>query len=124
MSLGMRVPFYQIALKAMGYQRFQRLFITSRLGGKTPTSIKYAKHQGQLVNLAVGAIAGGDNCLLRSVMLSRRLAKLGYAPDIMFGIGRSDSAFQAHSWVEVEGIVVNDKDDVAQTHTIFEAPNK
>ncbi len=123
-SFGLRVPFYQLALKSFGYQRFQSVFIKSRSGEKTANSIEHAKHQGHLVNIAVGGMAGSDNCLLRSVMLSRHLTKAGYAPQIVFGVGKGGYAFQAHSWVEVEGVVVNDRGDVAQAHAIFEAPNK
>ena len=120
---GVRVPVYQLALKALGYERFQRIFISSRTGGKTPRSIQHAKHQGQLVNMAVGAIAGGDNCLLRSVILSRHLTKRGYAPEVIFGTRKDGSTFQAHSWVEVDGIVINDRADISQSHAIFEAPS-
>ena len=124
LSYGVRVPVYQLALIVMGYERFQRIFIPSQLSGRTPKSIEYAKHHGQLVNMAVGAIAGGDNCLLRSVILSRHLAKRGYAPEVIFGTRKDCSSFQAHSWVEVDGLVVNDRDDIALSHALFEAPNK
>jgi len=123
-SLGLRVPVYRLALKALGYERFHIRFITSCLSTKTPPSIDQAKHQGQLVNMAVSAIAGRDNCLLRSVMLSRRLAKQGLATKIIFGVGKEEAAFQAHSWVEVEGVVINDREDIAQMHAVFETPNK
>lgn len=119
--IGLRVPFYQLALKALGYQRFQRLFINSRTGQKMPGSIEHAKRQGRLVNMAVGGMIGGDKCLLRSVMLARHLTKTGYAPKIKLGVGKENSDFQAHSWVEVDGIVVNDRDGIAESHSIFEA---
>lgn len=74
--------------------------------------------------MAVRATAGDDNCLLRSVMLARYLAKHGYAPKIIFGMGKDGANFQAHSWVELGGLPVNDRDNIAQSHAIFEASIK
>jgi len=124
MLFGLRVPFYIIGLKVFGYQRVRDFKPGSIRGNNKITSIDYAKHQGKLVNMAVSAIAGGDNCLLRSVMLGRHLEKAGIAPQIIFGLEKHGLEFKAHSWVEVDGIVVNDRDDIATSHTVFEGPNK
>lgn len=123
-SFGLRVPIYKLGLSLLGYHRFQKHFIKLPLTAQPEQFLTYAKHQGLLINMAVSGVAGGENCLLRSVMLTRRLGKLGYRPEIKFGIDRNNSRFQAHSWVEVDGIVLNDRDSVAENHVIFEARNK
>lgn len=47
-----------------------------------------------------------DQCLWRSVAMARYLLRLGYRPDLIFGVG--DRPFGAHCWVQHGEIVLND----------------
>lgn len=70
-------------------------------------------------------------CLLRSLVLVRFLARKGIACDVRIGLpadqpGRDlpgeEPGFSAHAWVECDGVVLNDRDDVAARFTPFDAP--
>jgi hypothetical protein len=115
-----RVPFYWVALRTMGFKRFQRLFLADTQGSAANTDIEAAKRQGFLINKAVRFAAGRDQCLLRSVMLARALGRQGYDPRIRFGVRRGQGDFLAHSWVEIDGIPVNDKASIADGHHTLE----
>lgn len=115
----MRVPFYQLSLKVFGFQRVSKLSPPAPNPDAAPLKIDAAKRQGQLINLAVQAVAGPDNCLLRSVMLVRSLARTGLHPEIKFGIGRKPEDFLAHCWVELDGIPINDAECVQEDHYVF-----
>lgn len=120
MSYAMKIPFYQFALNKLGYNRFQELFLNSRADIHVEDDVDYAKRHGQLINFAVNGVAGADNCLLRSVMLTRMLKRKGLPVEIKFGVKKNNDAFQAHSWVEFDGVPVNDGDNVNKYH-VFEA---
>lgn len=59
-------------------------------------------------------------CLLRSLALGWFLARAGIPFDLRIGVGGNsvaatrDGDFQAHAWVEVDGIVINDRPDIAE----------
>ena len=123
MSYAMKIPFYQFALNKLGYNRFQELFLNSRADIHVEDDVDYAKRHGQLINFAVNGVAGADNCLLRSVMLTRMLKRKGFHPEIRFGVRKNTDAFLAHSWVELEGRAINDQSDVAERHNSFKTTN-
>ena len=119
MSYAMKIPFYQFALNKLGYNRFQELFLNSRADIHVEDDVDYAKRHGQLINFAVNGVAGADNCLLRSVMLTRMLKRKGFPVEIKFGVKKNTDAFMAHSWVEFGGVPVNDGDNTSKYH-VFE----
>jgi hypothetical protein len=70
-------------------------------------------------------------CLLRSLALAHLLGRRGIAAEVRIGLpverSTRDSSgagpdFPAHAWVEFDGVVLNDRDDVASRFTPFEAP--
>ena len=67
-------------------------------------------------------------CLLRSLALGWLLAKRGISFDIRIGVpyGKAKTqvgeavSFSAHAWVEHAGIVLNDRQDIAENFSAFE----
>ena len=66
-------------------------------------------------------------CLLRSLALGWYLGRLGIAFEIRIGLpAGTESAlakpdFSAHAWVEHAGEVLNDRADIAQAYSVFDA---
>ena len=63
-------------------------------------------------------------CLLRSLALGWFLARRGIPFELRIGVpgsGVADRAvdFTAHAWVEVEDVVLNDSQDVAEKYQAF-----
>lgn len=62
-------------------------------------------------------------CLPRSLVLWWLLRRRGIETDLRIGVRRGkDHGFEAHAWVEYQGIPVNDKRDVQQEFTPFNEP--
>lgn len=55
--------------------------------------------------IASRVVPGARNCLVRSLAVYRLLVRGGRAPVLRIGV-RTDDAFAAHAWVEVDGEVV------------------
>lgn len=61
-------------------------------------------------------------CLSRSLALWRMLAAEGVPAVVRLGVSRPGDGFEAHAWVEVGGLVVNDAPDVASRFRPLEHP--
>ncbi len=68
----------------------------------------------------VGGRPYGGTCLDQSVFLwfVMRLHRLD--GDIRIGITRDGSKIEGHAWVELDGLVVNDRPDVAESYAVFD----
>ena len=64
----------------------------------------------------------GADCLCRSLVLWAWLQRRGQPAQLRFGVRRLGSAIVAHAWVELDGAVVNDTDEVAERYAPFPAP--
>ena len=74
----------------------------------TQGDVREASRLAKLANAAIGVTAGPQNCLLRSLVLSRELARRSIPHDLRIG-ARTDRPFiMAHAWIEVAGHPVND----------------
>lgn len=67
-------------------------------------------------------------CLLRSLTLARCLGRRGILCSLRIGVpveqaGPGPAAapdFSAHAWVEYDGVVLNDREDIAGEYTAFD----
>ncbi|MGL5004704.1 MAG: lasso peptide biosynthesis B2 protein, partial [Casimicrobium sp.] len=74
----------------------------------------------QLVNDCASTSFVRGNCLARSLVLLRILAQRNPKPLLRVGVRRSASAsIEAHAWVEIGSIPINDVADVAQQYAPF-----
>lgn len=62
------------------------------------------------------------NCLKKSLVLWILLRDRGIRSEIRIGVERESTTFAAHAWVEYQGIVLNDSDDVHQRFQAFDRP--
>jgi hypothetical protein len=65
---------------------------------------------------------GTPNCLERSLTLWWLLRREGIEGELHFGARKSESRFEAHAWVELRGIVLNDSPTVHKHYARFDAP--
>lgn len=56
----------------------------------------------------------GSTCLTRSLALWWLLRRRGIASEVCLGVAKETVQFQAHAWVEYQGTVLNDDDQVRQ----------
>ena len=81
-------------------------------------------HLGKVVNLVAAKGLYRANCLCRSSVLLRMMQREGIVGELRIGIpekpdGRPFSILDAHAWVEYQGVVINDHEDVASKHAVF-----
>ena len=62
---------------------------------------------------------GADTCLVRSLALLAVLRRHGMAAELRLGVAVSHPKLDAHAWVEVDGVPVNDSADVASRYAPF-----
>lgn len=119
-------PLIVLQLKIWGFRRSQR--ILSFLSFPLPDPIKLnnsesldlARRVGRIVNL--GSTRGFIYavCLPRSLLLWWFLRWRGITSEICIGVEKENFAFNAHAWVELYGVVVNDDSDVRRRYGVFD----
>lgn len=65
-----------------------------------------------------GLYAG--NCLSRSATFWWLLRRRGVQSELRVGVRKQNGAFEAHAWVECDGIVLNDRTERLEDYAVFE----
>ena len=112
-----------VALWLVGFGRVQRLLV--HLSGRRR---RLDVHTGPgALRSCVWAVAAAArhgfpraNCLEQSLLLWWFLRRLGAAAEIRIGVRKQDGLLQAHAWVEVNGQVLTDTQDVRARFAPFE----
>lgn len=76
----------------------------------------------RMVSIVRGTVSNGPlrgNCLSESLTLQHLLNRSGHACTLRIGARRSATGLEAHAWVELNGIPVNDGADVAERFPPF-----
>lgn len=73
----------------------------------------------RMVDVAAHRGAPRGTCLTRSLTLWWLLRWQGVDSDLRIGVRRSDRKFEAHAWLERDGVVLNDRPDVSQDYSPF-----
>jgi hypothetical protein len=64
----------------------------------------------------------GGTCLVRSFTLWALLLRQGVASEVRVGFRKSNSRMEGHSWVEYEGVPVNEVAAVRSSYSVFKDP--
>lgn len=59
-------------------------------------------------------------CLPQSLTLWWLLRRHGIQSELRLGVRKEGEEFKAHAWVEVDGVALNDRDDVRHRYSAFE----
>jgi hypothetical protein len=122
LSAVMLLPLFWLGLRVFGLARFQARFERSPLGEQKSLPITALSGIGTLVNSAAHYAPGPVTCLTRSLLLRWLLRRRGIASKLRIGVQLTEGRLDAHAWVEVEGIPINDAQDVAQRFAVFNEP--
>jgi hypothetical protein len=115
-GLGLRIT--QSLIRTIGFRRTVRL-----LGSITPS--KGAPSQSEPRRWAAEIDKATlrprtPSCLDRSVFLWFVLRAHGIDGDLRIGIAAKEDTIDGHAWVELDGDVLNDADDIAQHFAVFD----
>ena len=125
------MPLMIPGLRLLGLRRLQRLLMNGmpsemgsgrkKFNGKDEVLAECQNITG-MVNKAAWHNPIFSTCLHRSLVLWLLLGREGIAGDLRLGAQKTDGQFDAHAWVEYQGIVLNDTQDVQQRYAVFGAP--
>ena len=79
-----------------------------------------AYHVASIVAIATRNVPISTTCLERSVVLWGLLRQRGIQSELRFGTRQQNGQFEAHAWIEYQGVILNDADDIGQYFTPFE----
>ena len=120
-AMVLALPLIEAALRLFDYQQTQRwLERHSRHAGSRRASPSDLSAAQDLANLA--SIAGRHGvikatCLRQSLLLYWLLRRRGLDPQLKLGVRKQDGIFDAHAWVELEGVALAQTD---RAHHPFE----
>jgi hypothetical protein len=122
------LPLTEIGLRAMGFGRCKRMIenfsspVRRRRVLEPAAEIDLAERIARAARSAELHGPGTPNCLERSLTLWWLLRREGIEGELHIGARKSESRFEAHAWVEVRGVVLNDSPDVHKHYARFDAP--
>lgn len=111
------------ALRRRGPRGAGRLVPTVR-GGRYPRGGTPAVVAGVVTPVARVArrLPLRSPCLVRSVSAQAMLARRGVPSDLRIGVRPAEGMLEAHAWLEVDGVVVNDRADIGGSFAAFLDP--
>ena len=117
------LPFVTLGLRLAGLRRCQR-WLAHATGGTGPRGMtgdeqKRIQRTVQMVRLAARHALGAPTCLPQSLGCWWLLRRQGIESDLRIGTRKENGLFEAHAWVEYQGLVLNDRSDVQQRFTPF-----
>lgn len=77
-------------------------------------------HPKEMARLVAGSLRPlGANCLGESLTLAVLLQRLDYPASLRIGARRARAGLEAHAWVELDGVPLNDRPDIAADYSPF-----
>ncbi len=122
------LPLLTIGLRLFGLGRLRRLLVCFAIAGRKPSRfgaadelevVQYARGCATIIAMAGSSGLIKATCLPRSVMLWWLLLRRGVDCDLRLGVRTEDATLEAHAWVERNGVVLNDTEDVKQRYSAF-----
>ena len=117
------LPITALGLRLMGFKAVRSALscglpapVYSTDAGAMDRAQKIAK----MVQVAVVYGRFGATCLPRSMVLWRFLQRQGIGCDLRLGARRENGNFEAHAWVEVDGVALNETADVGERFKLLE----
>jgi hypothetical protein len=123
-----RLPLTQMGLQTAGFVRWKELIerfsVPARRVQEIPRDLQ--RVMARRAMLAVRSVElhglGKPNCLERSLTLWWLLRSDGVEGELHIGARKQGSHFEAHAWVELQGQVLNDDEEVHDHYSRFDAP--
>jgi hypothetical protein len=120
------LPLIALVLRLTGLLRSQQVlsrFVPRRFDLKTWQSeaeLAEARRISQLVSVATKHGVYPATCLSRSLVLWFLLRREGIEGSLCLGTRKEAGRFEAHAWVELAGVVLNDSEDVRLRYAAFD----
>lgn len=117
------LPLADISLRLFSWQRCQQWAERWAKSGPTPGRTYPAPRRvAWLVERAARHCPWPATCLRRSLLLWAFLLRSGVASELRLGFRIPDGKFEAHAWVEWNGVPLNDAPDVRSRYAVPAQP--
>jgi hypothetical protein len=120
------LPVVALSLKCWGLKRTQtalaRLLPATELRLSSEERLPKAVKTIRMVQLAASYCQPWANCLKKSLVLWSLLRHQGISSELRIGVRKETEHFEAHAWVECEGVALNDTLDVRSRFAMFDSP--
>ncbi|MGB7174071.1 MAG: lasso peptide biosynthesis B2 protein [Candidatus Acidiferrales bacterium] len=119
------LPLADVLLRIYNFQNLQRS-LTPHHGYSTDepdnrsACVQDARSAARMIHAASRYGITSGNCLSRSLALCWLLRRRGIPAELRIGGKKNVEAFEAHAWVEVANVVVNDGEDVGKRYAPFD----
>ncbi|MEA3410012.1 MAG: lasso peptide biosynthesis B2 protein [Pseudomonadota bacterium] len=117
------LPATALALRVAGFGRTKVLLTRPVASIKPSRGSSEEMSQTRAVVRAVGIAANHGpyraNCLIRALVIRWLLARRGIDAEVKFGASRDAGSFQAHAWVELQGVPIGESEDVEARYAAF-----
>ena len=112
------MPAVRLALRFVSVARLNAMATRSRLPSATIDATP--KDIARLVSIAADHGIYQARCLEKSLVLRWLLARRGIHAQLAFGAYKAEGAMQAHAWVEIDGVPLNEDDGAHLDFARFE----
>lgn len=113
------LPWFWLGLRVFGLRRFQARLQQPLAEAGRRLALDDAMTMGKLVNIAARHAPCPVTCLTRSLLLDRMLRRRGVSSRLRIGVRLTAGVLDAHAWVEVDGVPVNDRPEVGEQFAPF-----
>lgn len=104
------LPFVRISLRIRGFQKTRDALqqgVVARADSERNAE-KRVQETARMVRAAARNGLGSPSCLEESLVLCRLLSEEGIASQLRVGVKRDPKKFEAHAWVECNGVALNE----------------
>ncbi len=117
------LPLTSLGLRLMGFRRCHALLARLAPRVTDPSAgMGRARVVTRMVDVAARHGIFEPTCLPRSLVLWWLLRRRGLASELRIGVRKEAGRFEAHAWVELQGVVLNDGGDVHERFAAFARP--
>jgi hypothetical protein len=112
------LPTVRMACRFVTFARLQS--ISDRMAGPSRANSLGPEVAARLVRIAADRGLYRARCLERSLVLRWILCREGVDARIILGARKDDNEMQAHAWVEVDGVSLDDANNIHRPFSPFE----
>ena len=121
------LPLVSLSLRLRGFRSTQASLqkrigsaVSSRYDPADPATGEHAALTARMVRSAAFRNLGTATCLEKSLVLWWLLGKQGIASSVRIGTRKTGQKFEAHAWVECEGVPLNEPEELHKHYAAFD----
>ena len=118
------LPVVSRCLHTRGFQRTKENLAKKLVGGSAMAhgaTVETLEKTCRMVSAGAHYGLGHPTCLEQSLVLWYLLEKQGISARLRIGVRKSAEKFEAHAWVEHDGVPLNQSEEVHQHYAAFES---